>query len=147
MTNSNIKLHIGLHVSDVAKSQQFYHDLFGQAPIKTKSDYAKFETDQVVLSLIQHPSQVKSGFGHMGLRYPTTAEVNQQYDRLQQLNYDLRKEEQVACCYALQDKFWIQDPDGHEWEMYTFLEDVEKPSLKVEATQEATACCAPSCCS
>ena len=110
MKTENIKLHIGLHVADVEKSIQFYQDLFNQSPIKVKSDYAKFETDQIVLSMIYHPSKAKSGFGHMGLRFDDAASVQAHYKRLEQLNYTLRKEDQVECCYALQDKFWVKDP-------------------------------------
>jgi hypothetical protein len=37
-----------------------------------------------------------------------------------------RDEMQTRCCYALQDKAWVTDPDGNEWEVFTVLEDIEQ---------------------
>ena len=34
-------------------------------------------------------------------------------------------EDEVACCYAVQDKVWVDAPDGEPWEIYTVLADVE----------------------
>jgi hypothetical protein len=34
-------------------------------------------------------------------------------------------EDEVSCCYAVQDKVWIDAPDGEPWEIYTVLSDVE----------------------
>ena len=43
-------------------------------------------------------------------------------------------EDQVTCCHALQDKVWVDGPDGEPWEIYTVLADVP-------ATSETTGCC------
>ena len=146
MTTTTSKFHIGLHVSDIKKSINFYSDLFDTKPIKIKEDYGKFETDEVVLSLIQHPSGVKPGFGHFGLRLANDQLLIENQKRLQSKGYQLREEEHVACCYALQNKFWVKDPDGHEWEFYNFLEDVNQPELTAVVNDAENACCIPDCC-
>ena len=45
-------------------------------------------------------------------------------------------EKREDCCYALQDKFWVSDPDGNRWEVYNVIEDNEATS------REAQTCCA-----
>ena len=52
-----------------------------------------------------------------------------------------RDEMSTVCCYALQDKTWVRDPDGNEWEVFVVLED----NLP-EKTTVAQSCCGPTCC-
>jgi hypothetical protein len=50
---------------------------------------------------------------------------------------------QTDCCYATQDKTWVHDPDGNEWEVFVVLKD----NLPEKQTERAgAACCAPGCC-
>ncbi len=53
-----------------------------------------------------------------------------------------RDEMQTNCCYATQDKTWVKDPDGNEWEVFVVLQD----NLPEQAPIAETACCAPACC-
>ena len=147
MTTTATKLHIGLHVTDINKSIQFYSDLFNTQPVKIKDNYGKFETDEVVLSLIHHPSGTTSGFGHFGIRLENDDLLRKNKSRLQEKGYQLREEEQVECCYALQNKFWVKDPEGHEWEFYNFLEDTNQLESDPATNVSEEACCTPSCCS
>jgi len=62
-------------------------------------------------------------------------------NRWEELGLVPREEMQTTCCYALQDKAWVQDPDGNEWEVFAVLED----NLGEEASKSADAtCCTPS---
>lgn len=144
--------HVGLHVSDITSSIAFYRDLLNSEPVKTKSDYAKFETDAIVLSLIRKPGATGPGFGHFGLKVADVQALHEQQDRIRKAGHDLLVEDHVDCCYALQDKFWVNDPDGYNWEVYTFIEDTHegiRPEAAAGPSKDeaaAEACCAPSCC-
>jgi hypothetical protein len=48
----------------------------------------------------------------------------------------------TSCCYAVQDKFWATDPDGHQWEVYYFHEDAEFNDPHYELSN-TSACCMP----
>jgi len=146
MKSNTTKFHVGLHVSNVERSTGFYREFFHKKPIKQFDDYAKFETGQIVLSLIQKENASKPGFGHFGLRVSTDEELQAQYKRLEKGGYTMLVEEKTDCCYALQDKFWIRDPDGYNWEVYTFLEDT-KEGLRPEVEKAGKeVCCSPDCC-
>ena len=59
-------------------------------------------------------------------------------------------EMQVNCCYALQDKTWVRDPDGNEWEAFVVLEDnlpVTSSCCQPEAAQQSAQTSATGCCS
>ena len=56
----------------------------------------------------------------------------------------------TTCCYAKQDKFWVQGaPDSEPWEIYTVLEDSEtfnaagdEPcACNASATSDQEVCC------
>lgn len=130
------KFHLSLFVSDTDKTVDFYTKLFGREPVKVKTDYAKFELEDpaLVISFIQSPEKVQSNFGHLGFMVNSTAAVDERKAALKSLNVEIGLEEQeVACCYAKQDKFWVNDPDGYEWEVYHFIEDVQKNEEKYTA--------------
>ena len=130
------KFHLSLFVSDTKKTVNFYTKLFGIEPGKVKADYAKFElTDPaLVISFIQAPEKVQSNFGHLGFKVHSTQEVEERKAALRSSDIEIGLEEQeVACCYAKQDKFWVNDPDGYEWEVYHFIEDVNRNEEKYTA--------------
>jgi hypothetical protein len=47
----------------------------------------------------------------------------------------------VDCCYALQDKSWVADPDGNEWEVFVVHQDNLPEKLKSGVPESAMACC------
>lgn len=145
MNHLRTKFHAGLQVSDVEKSTEFYADLFQTEPVKTRADYSKFETDEIVLSLIQTSSDIDTHFGHFGLRVADEQTLRTRFEYLKERGHTILEEGKVECCYALQDKFWVTDPNGYRWEIYQFLEDSQKLTEPVSAEDET--CCAPSCCS
>ena len=132
-------VHISLNVSDLSRSVAFYQGLFGE-PKKLKSDYAKFVGAEPEIHLALQPGLHSPGAGalsHLGIRVESTEEVRRWRSDLKARGVVSEEEKREDCCYALQDKFWLTDPDGNRWEVYTVLEDVEHASREGQ-----TACCA-----
>jgi catechol 2,3-dioxygenase-like lactoylglutathione lyase family enzyme len=123
------KFHISLNVSDLPRSIAFYRALFGTEPAKSYPDYAKFEVEEppIVLSLAPGPRPATSGnLNHVGLRVRTSDELVDIQRRMELAGIQTRREDGVACCYALQTKFWAHDPDNAMWEIYVLHEDIEE---------------------
>ncbi|MFT4833748.1 MAG: catechol 2,3-dioxygenase-like lactoylglutathione lyase family enzyme [Marinoscillum sp.] len=136
---NQIKFHIGLNVSNIQKAIKFYETLFESKPVKVKPDYAKFELDEpgLVISFIEVPSKTAPSFGHLGLRVNGSEELKERKSKIEGNLEIALEEENSDCCYALQDKFWVSDPDGYEWEVYYVKDDVDKNEKRV---QLATCC-------
>ncbi len=132
-------VHVSLNVSDLEKAVEFYRGLFGE-PRKLRSDYAKFVSADPEIHLALQPGRTRGGpagaLSHFGIRVETTEEVRRRRRDLEARGLACEEEEPRECCYALQEKFWLTDPDGNRWEVYTVLEDVE------EKAATAGACCA-----
>jgi len=122
-----VRFHLSLNVSDLSKSVKFYRALFGVDPAKLRSDYAKFEPDipPLVLSLEPTPRQVGGPLNHVGIRLPDIKSLVELQSRLEIAGLRSQREEGVECCYAKQTKFWLHDPDGTLWEIYTLDGDIE----------------------
>ena len=146
------KVHIHLHVSDLAKSREFYRALFGVDPVKDKPGYVKFlpELGPVNLALTEgRPAAGDGAVSHLGVQLDSSADVVAHLARVKGAGLPVREEMGVNCCHANQDKFWVQDPDGVEWEIYHLNHDLEdegrpvavKPTLAVLPRAQAGACC------
>lgn len=135
-----VAMHVGLHVTDIEKTVNFYRDFFETPPNKVKPGYAKFilESPSLVISFSESPGQVHPGFGHLGIRLQDKDAVMEKLARMKALGMTVMEEEQTTCCYALQDKFWVVDPDGYKWEVYCFYKDVEAQQL---SGATSSACC------
>jgi len=134
------KFHVGLNVSNIEQTINFYKRLFGVEPVKVKSDYAKFELDNpgLVISFIESKTP-SSKFGHLGIRVNSDVELAERKQAIEPL-IDIKLEEKnTSCCYAVQNKFWVNDPDGYEWEVYHFLEDAKDQGGRKE--NELVTCC------
>jgi catechol 2,3-dioxygenase-like lactoylglutathione lyase family enzyme len=144
-----MKSHLSLYVSDIVRSSDFYTRFLGAEPVKTKADYAKFELEDpaFVLSLVQNPERASSGFGHAGIVVESKEAVIAWLTQAKERGVEIALvEDQTRCCYALQDKFWVHDPDGVQWEVYTFHENSEwnDPHFGSEQAQEkSNAVCCP----
>lgn len=130
-----MKFHLSLNVEDIQKTITFYQNLFGLKPIKVKADYAKFELDNpgLVISFIERKDKVRSDFGHLGFRVASDQILAERKATLSQLMKVKLEEENTNCCYAIQNKFWVEDPDGYEWEVYHFIEDAKSDEQKTQA--------------
>lgn len=137
LTVEALKAHIALNVRDVPASTAFYRKLFGIEPSKVRAGYAKFDVQNPPLniSLNEHPVGNGGALSHMGIQLSSTADVLQLRQRWADEGLAVRDEMQTNCCYALQDKAWVSDPDGNEWEAFVVLQD---------NLQESTACCGSS---
>ena len=121
------KVHIHLHVSDLAKSRTFYETFFGTGPVKEKPGYVKFLPDlaPINLALSVGGGAAAGTVDHLGVQVESTAVVMAHLARIKQAQLPVREELGVDCCHANQDKFWVQDPDGVEWEVYHLNYDLE----------------------
>src|SRR5262245_14615044 len=126
-TVPGIRFHVSLNVSDLARAIAFYRQLFGIEPAKVRADYAKFEPADppLVLSLEPTPRPIGGPLNHLGLRMPDSPSLVAMQARLEQAGIQSNREEGVECCYAKQTKFWVTDPDGTLWEVYTLEGDLD----------------------
>jgi catechol 2,3-dioxygenase-like lactoylglutathione lyase family enzyme len=122
-----VRFHLSLNVVELARSVDFYRTLFGRDPAKLRGDYAKFELDDppLVLSLEPTPRAAGGPLNHLGFRLPDAATLVAMQERLERAGIRSQREEGVECCYARQTKFWVTDPDGTLWEMYTLEGDLD----------------------
>jgi catechol 2,3-dioxygenase-like lactoylglutathione lyase family enzyme len=135
------RMHISLYVSNLAATVNFYNTFFGRQASKIKPRYAKYVLDQpsLIISFVENPDRVQAHFGHLGFQVETTGELEQRLQDAKTAGLVSKVETGTACCYAVQDKFWVTDPDGTQWEVYYFHEDAEFNDPHYE--QPETACC------
>lgn len=134
-----MKTHLSINVSNVENSIEFYKKMFGVEPVKVKADYAKFDIANPPLNFTmnQIPFARGGSLSHLGLQVESTDEVLTMGKRWQENGLITLDEMKTDCCYALQDKTWVQDPDGNRWEVFTVLENSEAKE------KAASTCCAP----
>lgn len=130
-----MKTHVSLNVSNVKKSIEFYQKMFGVAPFKVKEDYAKFDIANPPLNLTMNQINFERGgsLSHLGLQVDSTEEVLSMRERWIANDLATFDEMQIDCCYALQDKTWVTDPDGNRWEVFTVLENTEDKDISDSA--------------
>lgn len=137
-------MHISLYVSNLAKTINFYNKFFGQEPDKIEKGYTKYILNEpsLIISFIENEDRVVSNFGHLGFQVETQEEMYSKLKWARSLEMVSKEEIGTACCYAVQDKFWVNDPDGVQWEIYYFHEDVKFNDPQYELN-EADTCCLP----
>jgi catechol 2,3-dioxygenase-like lactoylglutathione lyase family enzyme len=121
------RIQLALNVDDLEASIDFYRTLFATEPAKVKPGYANFAVAEppLKLILIENPGQGGS-INHLGVEVPDVETVDNELSRLGSAGFAAVEERESTCCYAKQDKFWVQDtPDGERWEVYTVLEHSE----------------------
>ena len=142
------RVQLALNVNDVEEAVGFYSKLFGVPPAKRREGYANFAIDEPALKLVLIENEGHGGtLNHLGVEVGSTTEVADTTKRLADDGLETTEEENAACCYALQDKVWVNDPDGAPWEVYTVLADAPQMAPEGSAaccTEEsgAAACCA-----
>ena len=139
-----LKAHIALNVEDVEKSREFYSKMLGLEPVKVRKGYAKFDvmTPPLNLTLNESASKGRGALSHLGIQVASTDDVLAVREKWADAGLITRDEMQVNCCYALQDKTWVRDPDGNEWEVFVVLEDnlAQSPACCVtDATEQVDA--------
>lgn len=121
-----LKPHVSLNVSDIEKSVAFYEKAFGVKATKRRPGYAKFDLQSPSLNLtMQEAPRTGVNASHFGVQVASTEDVAAAWARFRQAGLTTRTEENTECCYALQDKVWIEDPDGNAWEVFVVKGDAD----------------------
>src|SRR5690349_21967393 len=134
------RVQLALNVTDIDQAVTFYARLFGTGPAKRRPGYANFAIADPPLKLVllENPGQGGS-LNHLGVEVSDTGAVGAAQARLAGVGIASSEQGETTCCYAAQDKFWVQNaPDGEAWEFYTVLAD--SPTFYAEDRGEA--CCA-----
>jgi catechol 2,3-dioxygenase-like lactoylglutathione lyase family enzyme len=120
---------LALNVADIDRAVEFYSQLFGAEPAKRRPGYANFAIAEPALKLVliengEHRGEgVAGALNHLGIEVETPEEVVAATLRLAGEGLSPDVQESTTCCYAVQDKAWVDDPDGVPWEVYTVLAD------------------------
>ena len=145
-----LKPHVSLNITDIDRSVAFYEKAFGVAATKRRPGYAKFDLTAPMLNLtMQEAPRTGTNASHFGVQVASTEDVAAAWARFKAQGLATLTEENTACCYALQDKVWIEDPDGNKWEVFVVKGDTEQAGTmptSESATPPSTgasACCPP----
>ena len=135
------RIQLALNVDDVDEATAFYSKLFGVAPAKTRPGYANFAIANPPLKLVLLENPGKGGsLNHLGVEVESVDEVDAELTRLGEAGLASTEERETTCCYAKQDKFWVENtPGGERWEIYTVLADSE--TFYAEPATAGTTCC------
>ena len=139
------RVQLALNVSDMDAAVAFYSKLFATEPAKRRPGYANFAIAEPPLKLVLIEGTEAAGtLNHLGVEVETTEDVSAAAARLTTQGLPTATEDQVSCCFAVQDKVWVDAPDGEPWEIYTVLSDVEMPAgqLRTVAPGDDALCCA-----
>jgi catechol 2,3-dioxygenase-like lactoylglutathione lyase family enzyme len=138
------RVQLALNVADLDKAVAFYTKLFGVEPAKLRPGYANFAVAEPPLKLVLIEGAGEPGsLNHLGVEVETAAQVADAQRRLSSEGLTTAVEDEVACCYAVQDKVWVDDPNGAPWEIYTVLADIEMPAGELRTVEPVSgaACC------
>jgi len=143
------KTHVSYSVSNIEKAEAFYSSLFEAKPEKIKHDYLKYNLNNPALSIsfIKNKATVNPNGNHFGIQLEHTKDVLRQLKRLKKEGFPIDEEMGVGCCYSVQDKFWVTDPDGYRWEVYFKHDDKKYDQIVNDQEKVEESCCGPACCS
>lgn len=141
------RVQLALNVTDIDTAVAFYEKVFGTPVTKQRPGYANFAIDEPPLKLVLIENSQGGTINHIGVEVETVSDVNAATDGFVARGLTTYEEQGVECCYAKQDKVFVTDPNGLEWEFYTVLGDSPIASKTIESS--ADQCCEPSeaaCC-
>jgi catechol 2,3-dioxygenase-like lactoylglutathione lyase family enzyme len=153
-----LKAHLALNVRNVVNSIDFYKKMLGIEPSKVRAGYAKFDVQNPPLNLTLNEVAFngRGALSHLGIQVASTSDVLAMREKWADSGLVTRDEMQTNCCYATQDKTWVRDPDGNEWEVFVVLKDnlpesaacecadkVSEADASVTTTIGMATCCAP----
>jgi catechol 2,3-dioxygenase-like lactoylglutathione lyase family enzyme len=135
-----LKPHVSLNVTNIDASVAFYEKAFGVKATKRRPGYAKFDLESPALNLamVEAP-RTGENVSHFGIQVASSEDVAQAWTRFKEAGLTTKTEDDTECCYALQDKVWIEDPDGNAWEVFV----VKGDSNVMERRATKGGCCAP----
>ena len=145
--NAPSRIHVALNTPRFEESVRFYRAFFGLDPVKLKPGYAKFDVAEppVNLTLNESAAIAAGALNHLGIEVRSTGAVKEATERLRAAGLATLEEENTDCCYALQDKVWVTDPNGYRWEVFVVKVGDTRPEVTLESKGES--CCASTCCS
>jgi len=144
-----MKVHVALNTPRFEESVRFYRTFLGIEPVKLKPGYAKFDVAEPGLNLTLNasPDRGVGALNHLGIQVQSTAAVREAAERLKAEGLATFEEENTDCCYALQDKVWVTDPNGYKWEVFVVkVGDTSVASSSVASPSVDSSCCADTCC-
>jgi catechol 2,3-dioxygenase-like lactoylglutathione lyase family enzyme len=138
-----MRMHVAINVKELEANLNFYRAFFGEEPTKVKENYAKFElnTPPLHFSLNVRPYGARGVLNHLGFQVESVQAVLDIKARLQDAGLVAIDEMNTTCCYAVQDKIWVHDPEGNAWEVFYTKADAEFESANEPVVQGV--CCAP----
>ena len=144
------RVQLALNVADLDASIDFYTKLFQTPPAKVRDGYANFAIADPPLKLILFTGMGEPGsLNHIGVEVETADEVAGAIARAVAANIEQDIQENVSCCFAVQDKTWIHGPDN-AWEFYVVHGDAPEMACAVGGdsgwTSESAEDPASSCC-
>jgi len=134
-----LKPHVAINVRNVNQSIEFYKKMLNIEPAKVRTGYAKFDVQNPPLNLTLNEVRFidRGALSHLGFQVASSEDVLTVRAKWAEAGLPIRDEMQTSCCYAVQDKTWVSDPDGNEWEVFVILED----NLPEASLAEANSCC------
>ncbi|MEY3366723.1 MAG: hypothetical protein RIS71_1460 [Actinomycetota bacterium] len=137
------RVQLALNVSNLEQAIDFYSKLFGVGPAKVREGYANFAIAEPPLKLVLIEGDGAPGtMNHLGVEVESTDAVAQATQRLSNEGLETKLEEETTCCFAVQDKVWVNGPDGEPWELYTVLSDANVMKLiPVAGSDSGSVCC------
>jgi len=144
------RVQLALRVADLDAAVEFYGRLFDTVPAKRRPGYANFAIAEPPLKLVLLEGEGEPGgptrLDHLGVEVESSDDVIAATSRLSAAGLTTRVQDQTTCCYAVQDKVWVDGPGGEPWEVYTVLAD-DRPDLEGTTDLAVSAACPDgSCC-
>jgi len=120
-----LKAHLAMNVRNVEASIGFYKKMLGIEPSKVRTGYAKFDVQNPPLNLTLNENSFgeRGALSHLGIQVGSTEDVLAMREKWHEQGLYTRDEMDTNCCYAIQDKTWVSDPDGNEWEVFVVKQD------------------------
>lgn len=120
------RVQLALNVADLDRAIDFYSKLFDTAPAKIRPGYANFAVAEPPLKLILIAGNGEAGsLNHLGVEVESTDDVGATQRRLAGEGLPTATEDEVTCCYAVQDKVWVRGPGSEPWEVYVVKADAD----------------------
>jgi catechol 2,3-dioxygenase-like lactoylglutathione lyase family enzyme len=139
-----LKPHVSLNITNIDQAVAFYEKAFGVAATKRRPGYAKFDLEVPSLNLtMQEAPRTGVNASHFGVQVASTEDVLKAKLRFEAAGLKTFVEEDTSCCYAVQDKVWIEDPDGNSWEVFVVKADADVMGDSAALKSDASACCTP----
>jgi catechol 2,3-dioxygenase-like lactoylglutathione lyase family enzyme len=135
------RVQLALNVTNLEEAIGFYSKLFATEPAKVRPGYANFAIAEPPLKLVLIEGETGGTLNHLGVEVMSTDEVAATGARLRGEGLETAAEDEVSCCYAVQDKVWVDGPDGEPWEVYTVLADAEVMGCGTGAGTGGSHCC------